>query len=542
MSHPSVSDLDKITQTNQGLARYYAHMGVKDYNNKFLEWCEENDYDDDLIADEFTQDPGDSAIIDFDDKFPLPMHDDQKQEEITRKTYAIIKRCWTEVDAYLEDENTVTSLTKFCDPRNFVISHQNQLHFQKIYREQCPAIYHSGAKEDKAFLTALIAGATHRVEYVQHLFDLYMRASIKEFKQTQKVLEVETWAKQYSYFNGLNQDIRETATGATKSFGARVCPHLLLNPITKIQDSLENTTKYICEAVQFVKKLAEKKQKTCPFQVDVCIVFPKTKCVQTTVDVKSNEQEELYDANDDDDDLYDEKGDEKRDAFYDRIGDIALKLKSNGLKYSTMNCGDLGINPKRVMGNAFEEFSKQFNLCEDYPSKKRFVILVDRRQQEEEHDDITIYEPPKGVRDIPNNAVSEWYLNASKTCILPNVGYDPKKVEEEDETTNIQKKEEGSNFNINALSCCDGALLTLSFHVKQSDSIKCYLYLNGQICRFFADDILDVLPLFFDKEFDGNSKFCEDEVIQQQIDDEVRKDLIDNQFGSFKRMWEAKDC
>eukprot|EP01083_Nonionella_stella_P255231 876294_1 len=67
----------------------------------------------------------------------------------------------------------------------------------------------------------------------------------------------------------------------------------------------------------------------------------------------------------------------------------------------------------------------------------------------------------------------------------------------------------GNNLNINSMSHCNGALLTLSFHAKESDRMKCYLYLNGQMCRFFAEDIFYVLPTFFDMECGSNYAFLE---------------------------------
>ena len=41
-----------------------------------------------------------------------------------------------------------------------------------------------------------------------------------------------------------------------------------------------------------------------------------------------------------------------------------------------------------------------------------------------------LYEPPKGVfaRDIPNDELPEWYISASRTCLLPSVEYNEDKA------------------------------------------------------------------------------------------------------------------
>eukprot|EP01084_Bolivina_argentea_P163711 284758_1 len=120
-------------------------------------------------------------------------------------------------------------------------------------------------------------------------------------------------------------------------------------------------------------------------------------------------------------------------------------------------------------------------------------------------DNVWMYEPPKNCKNIPYDAVPEWYVNASKTCLLPNMEYgDGKQAEkgnaeieddeneyEEDEFKIKENKIQDSN--INSSFHCKGQVLTLSFIVKESNTIKAYLYWNGRMIRFYPNDLKTIL-------------------------------------------------
>eukprot|EP00483_Globobulimina_turgida_P007897 UN07913 len=120
-----------------------------------------------------------------------------------------------------------------------------------------------------------------------------------------------------------------------------------------------------------------------------------------------------------------------------------------------------------------------------------------------------MYEPPTNCRNIPRDVVPEWYINASRTCILPNMDYgdgrDAEATEKNNQETR-QTKEKIQKANIGSSSHCKGSLLTLSFICKEQDAIKAYLYWNGQITRFTPEDIRDVFPRLFNMEFNGGEK------------------------------------
>merc|ERR1712048_1380497 len=56
--------------------------------------------------------------------------------------------------------------------------------------------------------------------------------------------------------------------------------------------------------------------------------------------------------------------------------------------------------------------------------RKRFMVMVDRRGRDSP-DTLWMYDPPEDCRDIPNDAVNEWSINAVNQCVLPHLNYVP---------------------------------------------------------------------------------------------------------------------
>ena len=179
--------------------------------------------------------------------------------------------------------------------------------------------------------------------------------------------------------------------------------------------------------------------------------------------------------------------------YIDYIGDITKKLDNNKWRYSKFKV-DKKTQEKALTINAIrntfqglqhmvESEEKQKN--DVYPYRSRFISIIDRRQskQSEEEDVVITYEcKGKYTRDIPEDEASEWYIAASKTCLVPNMEYeedvatgkpDPeKKAADQNEEKN---KNPAEDTNVGASFHCRGGLLTFSFHVKAQDQIKCYL-------------------------------------------------------------------
>ena len=76
--------------------------------------------------------------------------------------------------------------------------------------------------------------------------------------------------------------------------------------------------------------------------------------------------------------------------------------------------------------------------------------------------------------------------------------------------------------------------MTLSFHVEDADEIRCYLYVHGGIMRFFPQDIIDVLPKFFDMNFNAgeNSEWATCDQARELVEAMTPK-LQDKKFNAF---------
>ena len=160
-----------------------------------------------------------------------------------------------------------------------------------------------------------------------------------------------------------------------------------------------------------------------------------------------------------------------------------------------------------------------------------------------------MYEPPDIARNIPSNALSEWYIGASKVCLLPDLNFgdgsqyinprtaanDGDGVESKVDETTVDHV--AKFVNIGSKTAVNGSLLTLSFHVKQEDVIKLYLCSNGQTIRFMPGDLRDVLPVLFNMDYKGNAEWIKQKKIVEQHIGKLQEQLVDVQFTSFQQSY-----
>ena len=280
-----------------------------------------------------------------------------------------------------------------------------------------------------------------------------------------------------------------------------------------IDDSIEINIYYIVTCLEWITELIKTNKEICPFQVDLCIGVGKPSQTETKTGFRSSS---ISSASSDDDD--DDKESKKNDAYFDCIGDIQAKLDKNELpntKTTYKVTPNQPMKPNtRLYGNMLNEMreklnKKAFPQKNKYPQFSRFVILIDRRRDDnkgqhnkqfgsdEEDDTVYMYTPPSNCRTIPRDYVPEWFISASRTCLLPNLNYKPEEAEASDSGSNKKKDKAGNSdnakkekiikANIGSSSHVKGGLLTCSFIAKSSDCVKAYIYWNGQISRFGAD-------------------------------------------------------
>jgi len=190
----------------------------------------------------------------------------------------------------------------------------------------------------------------------------------------------------------------------------------------------------------------------------------------------------------------------------------------------------------RIFGNLYNNFASDNKLEEkdektDYLHKKRLIVFIDRRKAkiDDEKSTVYMYEPPENCRIVPDNAVPEWYISSSRTCILPDVEYG--------DDSDKKAKSRSRNSNIGANSHCQGSLLTFCFHVKMMDVIKCYLYWNGQVIRFMPQDIKTVFPTMFNMKYGGNQDYIDKNQDLDKMIEEMQKKLVDKEFAAFQESY-----
>jgi len=337
---------------------------------------------------------------------------------------------------------------------------------------------------------------------------------------------------------------------AIKSFQHRIAPKLLLRPANFIQDSLKNVCEHICTTVLFVHRLAAyeletntvgmkpTKNQTCPFQYDAVFAFNGVERGGGGVGAS----ESFSDAEDDDDEDDEDEDDQK---YFDCFGNIKKKLRDNDRLFVSEPITGSIDDRSRILNAKFVELRKQMSkkyndeiMEEEYPRTHRFCAVIDRRRPTNENEDdekenkneiieldeLIMYEPEKGSAKFPNNKpVPMFYFNTSRKSIIP--GYDVKDIKDAKQTL-IRKT-------IAAQDPCKGGIMTLSFHVESADVIRCYLFINGQSIRFMPEDIVLVLPRFFDQKYADNKEWNAKHEDARRYIEEMNKALKDVHFNAF---------
>merc|ERR1719229_459916 len=137
-----------------------------------------------------------------------------------------------------------------------------------------------------------------------------------------------------------------------------------------------------------------------------------------------------------------------------------------------------------LLFNQFSSGMNDINSKDSFMRNKRLISMVDRRSDDDK-DKVFMYEPPENCRNIPRNSLPEWYIGASRMCLLPDI---PKAQGADDDQKDPNSPESLVN-GIGAKNGCRGQVLTLSFHVREVDEIKMYLYCHGQFLRFYPEDV-----------------------------------------------------
>ena len=186
------------------------------------------------------------------------------------------------------------------------------------------------------------------------------------------------------------------------------------------------------------------------------------------------------------------------------------------------------------------------NEQESFLHRRRMIAFIDRRSAAKGGHtsyDAWLYEPPKDCNEIPDNAVPEWFINASRTTLLPQLGYRVQSELSQDERAAFAMKNHSAELEAEAMATkqnvsssfhCVGSLLTLSFYVKSADVVKCYIFWHDLGIRFMPEDIRTTLLRIFDLERHGNREFLQNDEILAGFIESMRRGLRDEEFKAFQ--------
>merc|ERR1740123_96248 len=411
---------------------------------------------------------------------------------------------------------------------------------------------------------------------MQYVADMFDRARVKAHSKD-KSIDIPTWAENNKHMNELKNmatnglaggkgSLFEDLQAALSSYSHRVSPALMLSPTHAIVDSLPDTCQTIADICAFVVSLAKSKDKTqCPFQFDAVFAFNNVRDVGTTALADDDDYEEDDDDDDDGSGAVD-KPDEN--SFYDVLGDVKKKLASEKCAHSAVSMNgdakddeksDNANGPKRarLFGDAFKKFRtesietkyKGKKEYANYPWNKRFNAFIDKRKPDDKDnndkniskdDELVFFEPTEDANKLTSdggknkNELSPMvFFDRSRTVLIPSEGYNAKIGKSDDEKAAADfggdQKKKLLNEAVNSLSKCNGAIMTFSFHVAAKNEIRCYCYMNGQVIRFMPEDVLLLLPIYFDDEFGSNAKW-KDSKAAKDVVEQVEKSLKDVKF------------
>jgi len=539
----------------QSLHRYYESQGKgADYVNadgkgKFTVWCEDNGMTDDDLEENF-QSIDDCLFLDFDEDFPLPAAKQNADEDARKQfIFEILIQC---------NDGAQFNALSFDQDAFDAVNENDVEQIKRIYKKHCPVIFNRDMGDDGNLLMMLAFQKKYGVDYLANLLDSFSRYRIEhrtDMKETDWALLEQNQHFKTLPFRKIKVQIPGKgkskyhifATSCMASFNSRCCGKLQFgNQQVLIDDSLQKVAKYISAAAGFIFNTISSNSKgsqVVPFQFDVAIAVGKP--------VRNGTDDDDDDDDDDEKDDIDYGGGAENKAFADWVQDVKKKLDANKLRYSHV-AADADEN-RRGFGNLFKQFLSEHKVDEvddskkHYLADKRLIALIDRRKSKNEDnakDDIFMYEPPKGgyTRDMPTGGefMTDWFLSASRTSLLPNAGYDAELVVGNKQ---MQDQEESAlnkpGANIGAADHCQGGMITLSFWVYSADKIKLYLYWNGGMIRVLPRDIKLLLPkIFVDNE--ENKKYVDGDALKQLIEDLETK-LVDKEFESWMETYKVSN-
>mmetsp|Transcript_31106 Transcript_31106/g.27379 ORF Transcript_31106/g.27379 Transcript_31106/m.27379 type:complete len:536 (-) Transcript_31106:14-1621(-) len=495
----SSTNIIYIDLIDRGLRDYYTalkvdtYWDVKEDKGEFKKYCFQSgleEYDDfKTEVDEFIKDNDDeedlgnniiyNSIIEMQEENKIK---NQDEKEICRVIQTILKT------------GSPPKINKEIDQFELEVTSKEIEKTTKLYQAQTYSLLGANGLKDCILMEFFAIGYRNNdFSFLNNVVDSFTRDHIAAAnkKKGAKNLHLDEWMKENTFLSKLHNKNEGKASrfkSAVNSYLIRIAPRLQIKQEYLICDSIQQISHYIIAITAFIKKLLDEYEAKPPFMIDFMVVVKDSE-----LDNDGNELPDLGDDSSDDDDDDDE---DEKDSKIDRIGDIEQKLKDENCRYVGTKMNLNQVKDSQVMLDRFTSIYNEFKEGDTYPTKRRFNVAIDRREDKDGL--ILFFEPPSNCDKMPEDGhVIEWYFNATKQCLIPGKGYNSGKG---DKTTTL-----------NGSSKTDGQLITFSFHIESLDEIKCYLFYNGCVSRFYGQDIMEIFPNIFDMEYEDNMKFTKND-------------------------------
>ena len=500
--------LSEILILNNTLSRYYKQLRDTSYyahdkRGKFLAYFEENKFQTNDIIQQLSNnmDSENCKYITFDPSFPLK--NSSKSSNKSQEIFNIIKFCFdyyhppkpllTINDYNLDiDENTMQ-----------IITNRYKLNALSYYQRM----------RNNTFIQEILS-IGHDIN--NHNFILYLLDTIDRERVSMdninKWLNNNKYLKQISNKNPTKLILNKIEI--TLRLIRRKCRYMLTNnPPKLIYDDMEQICHYLVNVSQFSNenKLAK------PYMVELIFVTksidkPYSNIILPTDITSSDEDDEVQN------DIMDFDG-----KTADKIGNIKDILKH---EQCTFVADDIRYKEDihHKLRNLYKEFKLKMNENDisNFPEMRRFCIIIDRRMNtdfdENIHDEMIIFDPPQNCNKLGDEYVPETYHCLTRQCSIPFKGYN--------------KSDLLKWRNYHADSHRDGNLLTFSFHIESIIETRCYLYWSLASFRFYPQDIINILPEIFDKQYmeNKNMQFIQSDVAKRIINGILIRDIYFEYF------------
>ena len=283
------------------LQRYYRSLNANQYHKNLQTYVEETGLDMQSCLDE--GDESDIMNYDQDDeeKFPYPESLKNANRKIKQRfKFDIIKRCYEHptiifVDGEGNPLYPKCLLSSMTIKELYSITEEEFNAAQKLYEEQCPAIwFRGGLQSDLALIYLTAISVKYKFDYIQSLAQAYLREKIDKYDG--KNLEVKHFCDAIVHLAQL-RDVKfippwpikegdnssnfgtayEVVQHGLKTYGKRCVPYMVFRPPWAINDSVEIVTRYIHSMIKFIKRVLDEsrslKKATTPFQIDLVMSF-----------------------------------------------------------------------------------------------------------------------------------------------------------------------------------------------------------------------------------------------------------------------------